>query len=117
MKNKSKFVLVLAGLLVLSWAFASCSQSTSDSATDAVAGTWTASDTSSGITATSSIHFDGSGSFTQYVYLNGTLLGSVNGSYTLSDTTITMTANDSTMTGTLTSSTTMEIDGSIYTKQ
>ncbi len=68
MKNKSKFVLVLAGLLVLSWAFASCSQSTSDSATDAVAGTWTASDTSSGITATSSIHFDGSGFYTVCIF-------------------------------------------------
>lgn len=117
MKNKAKLVLVLGGLLALSWAFASCSQSTSDPSADAVTGTWTASETSSGITATSSIHFDGSGSFTQNVYLNGILMGSVNGTYTLSDTTITLTANDETMTGTITSSTTMEIDNTIYTKQ
>jgi hypothetical protein len=125
MKNKATLILVLGGFLLLSWSFASCSQPTSDPSytVASVAGTWTASETSSGVTMTDSFDFDGTGGFTDSISMSGVqILQPYSGTYTVSGTTITITANSTTVTGTITSSTTMvftDTSGNTvtYTKQ
>jgi len=109
MRNKTKWMLALGGLLAWSWLFTSCSQPTSDTSYSvaSVAGTWTSSQTSNNFTMTDSLYFDGSGSFTETICYQGNILTSVSGTYTVSGTTIAMTADGKSATGSITSSTTM----------
>jgi hypothetical protein len=121
MKNKGKLFLVLGGLLALSWAFASCTQPSSDEPSSytaaSIAGTWTGSLTTNGVTATVSLTFDGTTGFTETVSMSGITLPSVSGTYTVSGTTVSMTSGSSVASGSITGSTTMEIDGTSFTKQ
>ena len=125
MKNKATLILVLGGFLLLSWSFASCSQPTSDPSytVASVAGTWTASVTYSGVTMTNSLHFDGTGGFTDSISMKGVPIISDSGTYTVSGTTIEINSDGtSSGTGTITSSTTMVFTGTsgntiTYTKQ
>lgn len=119
MNNKGKLFLVLGGLLALTWAFVSCTQPDEpDSYTAAsIAGTWTGTSITNGVSATVTLIFDGTTGFTESVSIAGTTMASASGTYTVSGATVSLTSGSTVISGSITGSTTMEIDGISFTKQ